>query len=240
VTSLPPAGKLIVSVECHEAGTVFGSSEIGVPLSDIPGSVTLGLVLGFALRADGDGGAPKLAPGTVSPLANVAVASGARLMGTLKAFTRRQNSGDRVGWLTCAATQQNFNADVYVHDSLLQGVSIGDALAFQVHTNARGQPQASIGSVCRLAGPRTPGPERDVSNLGMDSAAYAPGRLVFPHNEAMELPLPMDVEVAIDAPALPASQQVILESTKAAALAALDNFSKDVKDVQLAESFIYQ
>jgi hypothetical protein len=247
VISLPPAGQLTVSVECHEAGTVHGNSEIAVPLSDIPGSVTVGLVLGFALRADGDGGSPKIAPGTVSPLANVAVAAGARLVGTLKAFTRRSGCGDRVGWLTCAATQQTFNADVYVHDSLLQGVGIGDALAFQVHTNARGQPQASIGSVCRLAGPRAPGPERDVSNLGMDSAAYAPGRLVFPHAEATELPPPMDVGVEINAHAPPEnvhappeSQQVNLESTRAAALAALDKIEKEAKDAQVAESFVYQ
>lgn len=185
-------------LECHEVRAVFGGhSELTVARGALPSGVELGAALCFALRGIGQGTQPEVIPGSLMVADCVAARMG-WLAGTVKAFSKRQ-SGERLGWITSAATQRTYSTDVYLHGSMLEGLRIGDAVAFSVHENARGQPQASIGSVVRLgAGAASAGgldahggdPAANVD--GMDAAAYAPGRVIFgavadePPNDLLE------------------------------------------------------
>mmetsp|Transcript_101233 Transcript_101233/g.312177 ORF Transcript_101233/g.312177 Transcript_101233/m.312177 type:complete len:483 (-) Transcript_101233:87-1535(-) len=169
-----------ILLECPEARTVFGLGDITAPRSLLPPGAELGSSVCFALWGGAHGSPPQLVPGSVTavgaPTARTAV-----LAGTVKSFSCRQ-TGERTGWVTSTATRQTYNSDVYVHGSMLQGLGLGDAVAFTVHENARGLPQASIGSVVRL-GPKVQGgrDESTGTNLveGMDALAYAPGRILF-------------------------------------------------------------
>lgn len=110
-------------------------------------------------------------------------------VGRLKAFSQRPD-GERVGWISCAKTQQLYGADVYAHASNLDGLDVGDTVRFSVHVNAKGQPQVCNGSVSKFQSdsPFTADLRRPTSSGvlaseracrgAIDATKHAPGRLV--------------------------------------------------------------
>ncbi|CAK0812440.1 unnamed protein product [Prorocentrum cordatum] len=62
---------------------------------------------------------------------------------------------------------------------MVDGFSIGDALRFEVHVNAKAQPQASTGSVARVGiSAGGSGAALAGRRVGMDATSYAPGRVL--------------------------------------------------------------
>jgi len=177
-------------IECREAAALFGTSDVLTAHDGLPVGARAGTALCFALREQGLVTAPETVPGSVF-VASEADAS-SNFVGTLKAISAGWGGGKQVGWISSVAAQEVYSSDVYMHGSMLEGLSIGDAVSFMVHRNAKGQPQASVGSVARLGAPAAtaaaspaatagtgPGPR----NTGIDAPVYAPGRVVPLHPE---------------------------------------------------------
>lgn len=175
VGTVTALGSGAAEIGCHEAGTIFGVSMLDLAVEHLPPGTQTGAMVCFALRrpTTDEQGALEVVPGSV---VTVEAAGEIRhFVGTVKAFSKRQ-TGERVGWLFCMASQQLYASDVYVHGSMIEGLNVGDAVSFQVYVNQKGQPQANHGSV-RLLGAAPTNGCRTAQN-GMDATLFAPGRLV--------------------------------------------------------------
>jgi len=176
------------TIECPEAAVMYGCGDITVPAELIPMDAGLGVTLCFHVRQS-DG---QLEAGDVRIPSAAEVGENMRYVGVLKAMSTR-TSGDRVGWVSCSATRQLFNSDVYVHGTMLEGLRYGDVVSFLIHVNAKGQPQASIGTMVKHAslpeghtGLRGGKPARGAS---VNAVAAQIGRVVPLAVEAAEPPI---------------------------------------------------
>lgn len=180
-------------VECDEALAVFGTRIIKISSDRFPAWVQSGSIICFVLCRGEAVAEPDLLFGSIRRPSEVP--ENGPFVGTLRTFSQRSGT-DVVAWLSSLATGQRFTSEVYAHSSTIEGFGAGDVIRFEVHVNAKQQPQASIGTVQRLGvsvvsnGVPTPAPSgspyRHVKGGGkgkmsfesMDTTSFAPGRVV--------------------------------------------------------------
>eukprot|EP00933_Yihiella_yeosuensis_P068645 TRINITY_DN7449_c3_g1_i1.p1 TRINITY_DN7449_c3_g1~~TRINITY_DN7449_c3_g1_i1.p1 ORF type:complete len:739 (+),score=186.10 TRINITY_DN7449_c3_g1_i1:76-2217(+) len=178
------AGSADSTLECHEALAIFGTKDLRIATSLLPSWAQVGTPVCFTISVAQGLTKPEVVKDSI--VRPTDAPENGRFVGTLTTFSKKDEFAEKVGWLSCLATRVRFQSYVYAHATIIESYRVGDAISFEVHVNARGQPQASQGSIARLGlgapaaanigkGPKGSGKGKRVA---MDTTKSAPGRVV--------------------------------------------------------------